>query len=64
VSIILADIDAEGMTECLLSFWGEPFMSYDTKRNVPRYIFHVKAHSELVGRLVELQRSYRFLVSP
>jgi hypothetical protein len=28
---------------------------------VPRYIFHVQAHSELVTRLVELVRTYRFM---
>jgi len=42
-----------------LSFWGEPFMARTAGVDVPRYIFHVQAHSELIGRLVELERRYR-----
>jgi hypothetical protein len=34
-------------------------MARTTGRDVPRYIFHVHAHSELVPRLVELARTYR-----
>jgi hypothetical protein len=34
-------------------------MSHAVGRDVPRYIFHVQSHSELVGRLVELVRGYR-----
>jgi len=34
-------------------------MARPTGRDVPRYIFHVHAHSELVHRLVELARTYR-----
>ena len=60
VSFILADTAPGGTTEALLSFWGEPFMARTTERDVPRYIFHVQGHSELVGRLSELERSYRF----
>jgi len=45
--------------EAHLSFWGEPFMSRATGRDMPRYIFHVQRHSELIGRLVEIQRLYR-----
>lgn len=60
VSIIIADSAASGHTEVLLSFWGEPFMAHSTARPVPRYIFHVQGHSELVARLVELVRNYRF----
>lgn len=60
VSFIVADAGASGKTECLLSFWGEPFMARTIERNVPRYIFHVQGHSELVTRLVELERNYRF----
>ncbi len=58
VSLIISDSD--GKPECLISFWGEPFMARSAKQNVPRYIFHVQAHSELVAHLVELERSYRF----
>jgi hypothetical protein len=58
VSFILADNDAGG-TEAHLSFWGEPFMARTTGRDLPRYIFHVQPHSELIPRLVELERSYR-----
>ena len=60
VSIIIANAGSSGKAECLLSFWGEPFMAHTAGRNVPRYIFHVQGHSELVARLVELVRNYRF----
>lgn len=60
VSFILAETGPEGATEVLLSFWGEPFMARSTERDVPRYLFHVQAHSELVTRLGELERTYRF----
>ena len=59
LSFILADTQPEGATEALLSFWGEPFMAQSTERNVPRYIFHVQAHSELLPHLVELERNCR-----
>lgn len=58
VSFILADNDA-GTTEAQLSFWGEPFMSRTSGQDIPRYIFHVHAHSELVAHLAELERTYR-----
>lgn len=58
VSFILAEIGEAG-TEGLLSFWGEPFMSRTTGRDIPRYIFRVDASSELIGRFVDLERSYR-----
>ena len=59
VSFVLADRESDGHVEAQLSFWGEPFMARTTGRDVPRYIFHVHAHSELVVRLVELDRTYR-----
>lgn len=62
VSFVLSNIHSDS-TECLLSFWGEPFMAYSTERKVPRYIFYVRAHSELIGRLVELERNYRFVTT-
>ncbi|MDE2258949.1 MAG: hypothetical protein KGK17_01285, partial [Betaproteobacteria bacterium] len=57
LSFILADAQSQGAAEALLSFWGEPFMSQSTDRNVPRYIFHIQAHSELLTQLIELDRS-------
>ncbi len=57
VSFILAETE-EGVTEAHLSFWGEPFMSHSTGRDIPRYIFHVQGHSELIGRLVDLYRTH------
>lgn len=57
VSAIISDLDKDGKTECLLSFWGEPFMARSSTHNVPRYIFHVQSHSELVGRMVEVVRT-------
>lgn len=59
ISFVLADTPPEGAAEALLSFWGEPFMAQSTERNVPRYIFHVQAHSELLPHLVEMERSCR-----
>ena len=35
-------------------------MAHTVDRQVPRYTFHVQAHSGLVARLVELVRNYRF----
>lgn len=60
VSFISAEREPSGQTEALLSFWGEPFMAKTASREVPRYIFHVQGHSELVARLLELAREYRF----
>ncbi|MFO1125870.1 MAG: hypothetical protein U1E25_11750 [Methylocystis sp.] len=60
VSVIISDVGSSGGAESLLSFWGEPFMAHTTERSVPRYIFHVQKHSELVTRLIELARTYRF----
>lgn len=59
ISFILADTQPEGAEEALLSFWGEPFMSQSTERNIPRYIFHIQAHSELLPHLVEVERNCR-----
>ncbi len=58
VSFIAAETE-EGGTEALLSFWGEPFMSRQADRQVPRYIFHVQTGSELIERLIELERFSR-----
>ncbi len=57
VSFILADSQHSGRCEALLSFWGEPFMAQSTERDLPRYIFHVQPHSELLAHLVELERN-------
>jgi len=59
VSAIIAELAPEGATECLLSFWGEPFMARSPGKDIPRYIFHIQGHSELVNRLLELERRYR-----
>lgn len=59
ISFILAETASTGQTEGLLSFWGEPFMAHNVNTDVPRYIFYVQGHSELVGRLTELERKYR-----
>jgi len=60
VSLIISDSGTSGKPECLLSFWGEPFMARSPERNVPRYVFHVQSHSALIANLIELERSYRF----
>jgi hypothetical protein len=57
VSFISSETD--NGAEALLSFWGEPFMSRTRGGQVPRYIFHVQAGSELIGRLAELARGHR-----
>ena len=57
LSFILSDTQPHGATEALLSFWGEPFMSQSTSHNVPRYILHVQAHSELLTQLIEMDRN-------
>ncbi len=56
ISFILADNQQSGGVEALLSFWGEPFMAQSTGKDLPRYIFHVHKHSELLPHLVELER--------
>lgn len=60
VSFIASEREPSGRAEVLLSFWGEPFMAQTASRKVPRYISHVQGHSELVVRLVEQAREYRF----
>ena len=57
VSFILADNQLSGGAEALLSFWGEPFMAQTTEQDVPRFIFHVQRHSELLPHLLELAQS-------
>jgi len=57
ISYILADSQTSGGAEALLSFWGEPFMAQTTGHDVPRYIFHVQRHSELLPHLEELLRA-------
>lgn len=59
VSFIMSEGDPQRGAECLLSFWGEPFMAQVVDHDVPRYIFHVQPHSELVVRLAEIERRYR-----
>ena len=59
VSFILSEMQGTAATEAHLSFWGEPFMSRATGRNLPRYIFHVQGHSELIAQLIDLERVYR-----
>jgi hypothetical protein len=59
VSFIFIETTPEGRGEALLSFWGEPFMSRSTGQDIPRYIFHVLEHSELIVRLREMERNYR-----
>lgn len=59
ISFILADSQVSGGAEALLSFWGEPFMAQSTARDLPRYIFHVQKHSELLPHLAELAHRCR-----
>ncbi len=59
ISLIVADSVATARTECLLSFWGEPFMARSTQHDIPRYVFHIQGHSELIGRFMEILRNHR-----
>ncbi|CAN5348724.1 hypothetical protein BH11CYA1_BH11CYA1_45670 [soil metagenome] len=59
VFFILSGTSSSERTEALLSFWGEPFMAKSTGHDIPRYIFHVQSHSELITRLSEMERAYR-----
>jgi len=59
VSFILSGGREGASGGCLLSFWGEPFMSSTVGRSVPRYIFDVQPGSELVTRFAEMERGYR-----
>jgi hypothetical protein len=60
ISFVIAETDAEeGKAEALVSFWGEPFMAVHHDRRMPGYIIHVREHSELVGRLREVERASR-----
>ena len=59
VSFILANVEPRGIIVSLLSFWGEPFMSRASAKQVPPYIFRVQGHSDLVAQLVDLERQHR-----
>ncbi len=59
ISFILADTEHKGQSETLLSFWGEPFMARTVEKQVPRYVFWVHGHSDLVAQLVDLERHHR-----
>ena len=61
VSCILAEVATTGQREALLSFWGEPFMAHSRDRDVPRYVFRIFGHSDLIQHLDELVRGYRFM---
>jgi len=61
VSCILAEEEASGQREALLSFWGEPFMAHSHERDVPRYVFRIFGDSDLIQHLDELVRGYRLL---
>ena len=58
ISFILADSHASEETEALLSFRGDPFMVEASERQVPRFIFHVRKHPELLSHPIELNRGY------
>lgn len=60
VSFVIAETDeVDGKAEALVSFWGEPFMAVHHGRKIPGYIIHVRSHSELIGRLREVERACR-----
>ena len=57
--------DDKNLSEALISIWGEPFMvghGKDSKSHLvhhPRYVFHIKSHSEIIPRLKELFLRYK-----
>jgi len=57
--------DEKDLREALLSVWGEPFMVGHGKNSEshavhhPRYVFHIKSHSEIIPRLKELFLKYK-----
>lgn len=59
VSFILGPMRPHGKVEAHVSFWGEPFMARTAGQDIPRYVFHVQPHSELIGRLIDVGRQYR-----
>jgi len=61
VSFILSESQTSEKTEALLSFWGEPFMAKTVAKQLPRYVFHVHGHSELVAQFVEMDRQFRLV---
>lgn len=54
--------------EALLTFWGEPFMMEhgvgEEKAHMPRYVLHVKSHSELLPRLKDIFAKHRLRKQP
>lgn len=59
---MIAETDVvAGKAEALVSFWGEPFIAAHHDRRIPGYIVHVRAHSELIGRLREIERASRMV---
>jgi hypothetical protein len=60
ISFVIAETDrVSGRAEALVSFWGEPFMAVHHDKRMPGYILHVHDHSELIGRLREVERASR-----
>lgn len=55
IQFVLADSQHSGGCEALLSFGGEPFMAQAAGRDVPRFVFHVHQHSELLPHVLELE---------
>jgi len=62
LSFVMSDATSEDNADCLLSFWGEPFMASSIGPGVPRYIFNIHRRSELVSHLRELERGHRVSV--
>lgn len=57
--------DEKDLREALISIWGEPFMAGHGRDgglnevHHPRYVFHIKSHSEIIPRLKELFLRYK-----
>jgi hypothetical protein len=58
ISFVMVEV-GEGKAAALVSFWGEPFMALGADKNVPRYVLHINANSELIVRLKEKERIWR-----
>jgi hypothetical protein len=59
VSVIVSEASSKDRAECLMSFWGEPFMSRLSGKEIPRYVFRVRPGSELLPHLTDLTRKYQ-----
>jgi hypothetical protein len=59
ISFITAETGTSEAPEAHVSFWGEPFMARSRLADVPRYVLHIHSNSDLIPRLMDVERQYR-----